>query len=83
VVEKLRIGTSTDHYGIQHLNKVLKTCSQLNWIGTVTNLLEGDHPYAVEVRSAFRSDDDEEADGGPIDEDEREEFFEFLASWGI
>ena len=85
VVEKLRIGTVTDHSGIQHLNKVLKTCSQFNWIGTVTDLLAGDHPYAVEVRSAFRSDDDSEGDteGEPIDEDEKEEFFEFLESWGI
>jgi hypothetical protein len=28
-------------------------------------------------------DDDEEAEGGPISEDEKEDFFEFLESWGI
>lgn len=83
VVEKMRIGTFADHEGIQHLNRVLETCSQLKWIGTVTDLLTGEHPYAVEVRSAFRSDDDDELDGRPIAEDEREHFFEFLESWGI
>ena len=85
VVEKLRIGTLTDHDVLPHLNKVLETCSQLDWIGTVTDLLTGDHPYAVHVRQAFRSDDEgeEDAEGGPIEEDEKEEFFEFLESWGI
>jgi hypothetical protein len=83
VVEKMRIGTLTDHEGIQHLNKVLKTCSQLKWIGTVTDLLSDDHTYALEVRSAFRSDDDDEANSGPISEDEKDDFFDFLDTWGI
>jgi hypothetical protein len=80
VVEKMRIGTFADHEGIQHLNKVLKTCSQLKWIGTVTDLLSDDHTYALEVRSAFRSDED---DRGPISEDEKDDFFDFLDTWGI
>jgi len=83
VVEKLRLGTLTDEDGRQHLNKVLETCSQLEWIGTVTELITGDHPYLVRVRKSFRDDEDEDADGGPIDEDEKEEFFEFLSTWGI
>jgi hypothetical protein len=83
VVEKLRLGTLTDEEGRQHLNKVLETCSQLEWIGTVTELITGDHPYLARVRKTFRADEDEDADGGPIDEDEKEEFFEFLDTWGI
>ncbi len=83
VVEKIRLGAISDLDGIKELNEVLVTCSQLNWIGTVTDLLTGNHPYAIEVRAAFRDDDDEDADGGPIDEDEKEDFFEFLESWGI
>ena len=83
VVEKIRLGAVSDEEGRKHLNKVLETCSQLEWIGTVTDLLSGDHPYLVKVRRNFRDDEDEDADGGPIDEDEKEEFFEFLESWGI
>ena len=83
VVEKIRLGAVSDEQGRKHLNKVLETCSQLEWIGTVTDLLSGDHPYLVKVRKIFRDDEDEDADGGPIDEDEKEEFFEFLESWGM
>jgi hypothetical protein len=83
VVEKLRLGTLTDEDGRQQLNKVLETCSQLNWIGTVSDLLSGKHPYVVEVRKTFRDDEDDDADGGPIGEEEKEEFFAFLDTWGI
>jgi hypothetical protein len=83
VVEKIRLGTLSDEDGRLSLNQALTTCSQLEWIGTVTDLLAGDHPYVVRVRKTFRDDEDEDADGGPIEEDEKEEFFEFLCSWGI
>ena len=83
VVEKLRLGTISDLDGIKELNEVLVTCSQINWMGTVTDLLAGNHPYAIEVRQAFREDDEEETEGGPISTDEKEDFFEFLESWGI
>jgi hypothetical protein len=83
VVEKLRLGTISDLDGIIELNEVLVTCSQLNWMGTVENLLTGDHPYAVRVREAFREDDEEAKEGVPISTEEKEDFFEFLESWGI
>lgn len=83
VVDKLRLGTVSDLDGIKKLNEVLVTCSQLNWMGTVEDLLTGNHPYAAEVRQAFREDSEEEAEGGPIGKDEKEDFFEFLESWGI
>jgi hypothetical protein len=83
VVEKLRLGTLTDEDGRQHLNRVLETCSQLEWIGTVKDLLTSDHSYLDKVRRTFREDEGDDADGGPISEDEREEFFEFLDAWGI
>jgi hypothetical protein len=83
VVEKLRLGTISDLDGMKELNEVLVTCSQLNWMGTVNDLLAGNHPYALEVRAAFREDDEEETGGGPIGKDEKEDFFEFLESWGI
>ena len=83
VAEKLRLGTLGDLDGLKELNEVLVTCSQLDWMGTVDDLLSGNHPYAVHVRQAFRDDEDEEAEGGPTKEDEKEEFFEFLETWGI
>lgn len=83
VVEKIRLGAVSDEEGRQHLNKVLETCSQLEWIGTVTDLLSADHPYVARVRKTFRDDEDEAADAGEINEDEKEEFFEFLETWGI
>ena len=83
VVEKLRLGTINDLDGIKELNAVLATCSQFDWIGTVSDLLSGNHPYAVHVRQAFRDDDEEDSEGEAVEEDEKEEFFEFLESWGI
>lgn len=83
VVEKLRLGTISDLDGVKELNEVLVTCSQLSWMGTVNDLLTGNHPYALEVRAAFREDDEEATGGGPIGKDEKEDFFEFLESWGI
>lgn len=83
VVEKIRLGAISDLVGIKELNEVLVTCSQLNWMGTVNDLLTGNHPYAIEVRAAFREDGEEETGGGPVSKDEKEDFFEFLESWGI
>jgi hypothetical protein len=83
VVEKLRLGTISDLDGIKKLNEVLVTCSQLNWMGTVEDLLSGNHRYAIQVREAFREDDEEESEGVPISEDEKEDFYEFLEAWGI
>lgn len=83
VVEKLRLGAISDLDGIKELNEVLVTCSQLNWMGTVNDLLTGSHPYAAEVRRAFREDGEEKLEGGPISKDEKGDFFEFLETWGI
>ncbi len=83
LVEQLRTGAITDQEGVAKLNSALKTCSQFNWIGTASDLLRGDHPYAAEVRAAFRDEGGEENNGGPITKDEQDEFFEFLDTWGV
>lgn len=83
VVDKLRLGTMNDPDGIKELNEVLVTCSQLTWMGTVEDLLTGNHPYAAKVRQAFRNGDEDEVEGEPVAEDEKEDFFEFLEAWGI
>ena len=83
IVHQMRTGALSDKDALLRLNKVLETCSQLQWIGTVTDLLSGDHAYAAEVRASFRDDADEAAGSHSIAEDEKENFFDFLDTWGI
>lgn len=83
VVAQLQAGTISDSEGIVQLNPVLRTCSQITWMGTVDDLLHGDHPYALEVRQAFRDDDENEPTGEPVRDAEREDFFDFLEEWGF
>lgn len=83
IVAKLKLGTVSDPEGINELNTALVNCSQLTWMGTVTDLLTGDHPYALEVRQAFHDSVDDEPSSAPIDEGRTQEFFEFLQEWGF
>jgi hypothetical protein len=83
IVQQMRTGALSDQDAILRLNKVLETCSQLQWIGTVRDLLSGDHAYAAEVRASFRDDADEAAGSHSIAENEKEDFFVFLDAWGI
>jgi hypothetical protein len=83
VVEKVRIGRFSECDGIRHLNRILQASSQFKWIGTVTDLLDGDQPYVTEVRMAFRSVVGEESDGEPVSEKEKDDFFQFLNAWGV
>lgn len=83
IVTQLLAGAISDSEGIARLNSVLRTCSQIQWMGTVDDLLQGDHPYALEVRQAFRDDDENEPSSGPVGDSEREDFFEFLEEWGF
>jgi hypothetical protein len=86
IIEEMRSGTISDLEGTERLNGVLKRFSQIEWIGTVDDLLSGSHPYAIEVRAAFRYDEenpDDPDNGSAITEEEREDFFEMLDTWGI
>lgn len=83
VVEKMRTNALSVEEGMEALNEVLEGFSQFTWIGTVPELLSGDHDYLVRVRGAFREDFDDGLGVSPIMEDEREAFFEFLEGWGF
>lgn len=94
IIEQMKCGNVTDPVGIAELNKTLKHFSQITWTGTFRELLTEPHPYAVLVRTAFRSEshgqaesDDpveagEQASGAPIPPAEEPAFREFLGTWG-
>jgi hypothetical protein len=83
IVEEMKPGTIEDLIGVERLNEVLKTFSQIQWMGTFEELLRGGHSYAAEVREAFRDEDDEGSSGAPIQPDEQAAFCEYLETWGI
>jgi hypothetical protein len=41
------------------LNRALRTFTQIEWWGSLDDLLDGDHPYAKRVRAWFRHAEDE------------------------
>jgi hypothetical protein len=66
------------------LNKILRTFSQVEWWGTFGDLLQGNHPYAKQVREWFRDDDDEDAVAArPIDDDEIDDFRDAIEQYGF
>ena len=81
------------------LNQTLRGFSQIEWLGTRKDLLEGDHRYALYVRAQFRVDAMQGEEGPNIEQDspldllrahgaaiqpaEREDFMEMLVSWGL
>ena len=83
IVEEMKQGTIEDLVGVERLNEVLKTFSQIEWTGTFSELLTAEHSYATEVRAAFRNEDEDETSSAPIQPEEEEAFREFLETWGI
>ena len=83
IVEEMKLSTTEDLVGVERLNEVLKTFSQIQWTGTFSELLTAEHSYANEVRAAFRHDGEEKTSGIPIQPGEEEAFREFLETWGI
>lgn len=82
IVEELKNGSVSNAAGIERLNEVLQTFSQIQWMGTFNELLTGQHLYAVEVRAAFCRKEEGDDSGAPILPDEKEAFCEFLETWG-
>ena len=70
----------------ESLNENLSGWVQIEWIGTLTDLMAGDHPYAKEVREGFRqrhAEDDADDDSSAIKPEETEAFMEFAGQWGL
>ena len=83
IVEDMKKGVLSDTAGTEQLNKVLRTFSQIEWMGTVDELLNGNHDYANRVRTAFREENDDLRAGAPIATDEQHDFLEYIDEWGI
>jgi len=83
IVEKMNARLIEDQIGIQQLNEVLKTFSQIEWVGTFAELLQGDHPYAIEVRKEFHNRSNVNHSENQIQPEETKEFCKFLEEWGF
>jgi hypothetical protein len=84
IIDQMRGGDIDDKAATNHLNEALRSFSQIEWIGTFDDLLEGSHSYARLVRTEFRdSVEDATKQSDPIDEIELKDFKEFAALWGI
>jgi hypothetical protein len=69
---------------IRKLNPLLKTYSQLTWIGTLGELKEGLGKYEKGVRRTFREDNDAPRNQSrPIERSEAAAFIDFLSQYGI
>lgn len=83
IIENMKVGSVTDCDGIRSLNEVLKTFSQIEWLGTFDELMNGDHPYITEVREEFRLRETGKKSNRPIKPEELDALREFLTDWGI
>jgi len=71
---------------IQAFNAELKSLLQIDWIGSLDDLMAGSEPFPVLVRSRFRSDWEDvpaQASLRPIEDLEKESFLIFLGEYGI
>ena len=83
IVAKMRANKINDLNGIEQLNEVLKTFSQIEWIGTFDELKNGSHPYAKNIREEYRSDNGIEEDNDvSISKTYEASFREFIETYG-
>jgi hypothetical protein len=72
---------------ISAFNDNLKSLLQIEWIGSLEDLLSGDGCFPRLIRARFRGDDDD--DEAPLEHmdaisvSEREEFLVFLSEYGL
>ncbi|MFM1800692.1 MAG: hypothetical protein RJA81_44 [Planctomycetota bacterium] len=83
ITDNMKSGVINDIEGIERLNEVLKTFSQIEWLGTVAELLNGNHPYILHVRESFRMQNNENNAQRPIQSEEIDAFRTFLKEWGF
>ena len=86
LVRKVRDGGMSREELAQAFADRLDSSQTLDWMGTFQELCTDDAAAAQEIRSEYwgvREDDhDEDSPQPPISEDEREDFVEFLRSYG-
>ncbi len=99
LIEQFQAGEISLEEMRSSLNTTLKGFSQIEWLGTKKELLEGDHPYAMYLRARYQLDrwptdhiPEVEKDsplkvlkiyGKPVKPKEAEGFMEMISMWGI
>jgi len=70
---------------IAKINKTARNFSQLEWIGFLEDLETGNSPFAVALRKSFIEDrkDEKDSEKRVILRSDRDEFIEYLGTFGI
>ena len=84
VVQKLAAGKSSAEEAIKQINDAGKHFSQIEWIGVLDDLIQGDGEFPKKVREYFfESREDEGSVKDKIGKDDQVAFLEFLGEYGI
>jgi hypothetical protein len=62
------------------INHALTNYSQINWWGTLRDLLYADHPCSKKIRRDFRHSHTDSLRDDPVADDEMDKFIEYLSS---
>ena len=69
---------------VEDLNNALRTFSQIEWVGTLDDLIRGSHPFAERVRKEFWELEESDSTGRQnVSDEEITSFRQFLAEYGI
>jgi hypothetical protein len=83
VIEKFRGPDEPLESLIPKLNPLLRTYSQITWIGTRRDLQEGSGQYERQVRQEFREFIESSEGTRPILRSEAAQFLDFLSEYDI
>jgi hypothetical protein len=84
IVKELAEGKINKETAIQKINKAAQHFSQIEWIGELDDLIQGDGEFPKKVREYFfESREDEGSVKEKIGKDHQEAFLEFLGEYGI
>jgi hypothetical protein len=82
-VDKFRKSDAPLKSLIPKLNRLLRTYSQITWIGTLGDLRESNGKYERQIRQKFRDRIESNEKSRPIQRSEGQEVLDFLSQYGI
>ena len=84
IIKELAAGEIPPQKAIQEINKAGKHFSQIEWIGELDDLIQGDGEFPKKVREYFsESREDEGSVKEKIGKEHQKAFLEFLGEYGI
>ncbi len=83
IVAKLRNEKIGDKAGLKKINEVLKGWSQIEWWGTLQDLMDGKGPFPRKIRKFYRGQIGEPENSKPIPASERKAFAYRIKEYGI